>query len=506
MAYGEALGYNFRIGRDQIPQPSQMAEQSITTDPEVGQYDKNDLLANRGKMTQDVYENMSILRNYAQELAKKGIDVTKPDFTQEGGGPEHLAFLKLDAAVKHAANALKNEYTAEQQLRPLQAEGKIRYNQDADFSRLYAQNPDNYYSTAPLENVREANIRGRQNTYTPQDQARINSEIAREASQIDQQVAQGVLSQQEGELQKSYLVNNAYGTPASAFSDGGGAGRQAKSMIPLFERVTNQTRGAFEPTDAKPIIIRGKNFTASNSLSGDNFGEQQIEKEDKLGNRTLVTVPKKIKRTLKDKQGNVFLQYEDPDLDIEQVNNIAPDEVFRRLVESNSGKYGGTAALPMFYEELRKKGLLGDNRTVGSNTVFGETTPEIARQTIPDNPATERKLALVKSDFEKLADPNSNFGQQKVNTRKGTMVFKYDEDEGVYLDNFDDFGLAKKPTHIVYNDFLTYLQDAGFFDAVNSNFNKSEPKISVVDFDSKWKSLKSGESLTGPDGKKYIKK
>jgi len=483
MGYGDALGYNFRIGRDQIPQPSQMAEESVTSDPEVGQYDKNDLLANRSKLTQDVYENMSILRNYAQELAKKGIDVTKPDFTQEGGGPEHLAYLKLDAAVKHATNALKNEYLAEQQLRPLEAEGKIRFNQGVDRSGNYMQNPENYYSTAPLENVKEANIRGRENSYTPQDQARINAVIAREAEQIDEQVRQGYLSKEAGNLQKSYLVNNAYTTPASAFSDSGRGSGKNDFQIGLLRKYTNLSQGVWNPGTYTKKVIDGKVYLINEDGRGDSVGKYQAGVDS---NGNPVIKDKIVKWWRLDPATNqVEIEFTDNKIPSEIVSNKSGDAVTRDFVSSNP-KYG---SVDKFMETARNQGLLDSTGSLINSTLMPLNADQIKNQVSQLGKESSEKVEGVRTahvdQLKGVKDPFLFFRNNSTNfkTPDGDLIVgKHRGKDLYYIDNWKDFyknADESEFTKLSSDKVVQILTELGAYEDVMSQKASEVKKINL---------------------------
>ena len=461
--YMSALDYE--IPREFISRDEQQPQQEqVEPSSELGHVeDPNHPLASRGKLTSDYYNNYAQLDQYAKHMAKDfGIDVFKPDYSQEGGGEAFQLAHKLQANVMYAANALKNEFSAEKERRKQIEEGKLLRKHGVDYNNTLAySNDDNFIPTQALPGVNEANMRGREDTYDSQSSARINAVITQQGAQIDQLVQSGQLSPEEGQLQKSYLTKNAHKLSVSQLTDDGGSGGKiAKSMIPMFERVTNITRGVLD--DGRDTIVRGKHYLASPALSGDNYGEIQIKKTDKLGNESQVKVPKIIKRVLKNSQGDVYFEYEDHDIPIEKVSSSNPDEVFRRLVESNSGKYGGQGSLPQFYEELRKKGYLQEDRSVHPGTVYGQGSVEKA-QVKPQASGFDKVLEFDKNRFAGLESGKSD--KVVADTPKGQYVFKFDPDRGVYLDNWKDFG-SKRIDNISYDEYLKMMDKAGYHEGL----------------------------------------
>lgn len=501
-------GLDYEIPQNFISRDSQSPQQEeVNPSNDIGPIeDPNHPLASRGKLTSDYYNNYSQLEQYAKSMAKDfDVDVFKPDYTQEGGGHAFQLAQKLQANIMYASNALRNEFSAEKERRKSIDEGKLLRKHGVDYGNTLAYSNDaNFIPTQALPGVEEANKRGAEDTFDPQSSARMNKLVQEQSDKIDALVQSGQLRPEEGQLQKSYLVKNAYKLAPSQLDDGSGHGKTAKSMIPLYERVANLTRGVFE--NPKDVVVRGKHFLASDALSGDNFGEEQLPKTDKMGNETLVKVPKNIKRLLKDTEGNVFIEYQDPNIPLEAVSSNNPDEVFRKLVESNSGKYGASGALPQFYDELRKKGYLREDRSVHPGTVYGEGTVEKARVT-PSNP----KLQVV-LDFDKKRFNELNSGKIEdivASTPKGDYEFGNDEDHGIHLKNWKKLGFPKRVDHLTYDEYLNLLDQVGYHQQFVEQFkgNKSIPKSSPPPYDpGKWKSLKSGEKMTAPDGSILTKK
>lgn len=439
------------ISRDQ----GQLQQPAVEPSSDLGKIDDPaHPLAARGKLTSDYYNNYSQLSQYAKSMAKDfGIDIFKPDYTQEGGGHPFQLAQKLQANIMYASNALRNEFEAEKERRKSIDEGKILRKHGIDYNNTLAYSDDNnFIPTAALPGIAEANKRGAEDTFDPQSAARINQQIQAQAGQIDQLVQAGQLTPEEGQLQKSYLVKNSYKLSPSQLTDEGGNGKAVKSMIPLYERVTNVTRGAFD--NGKNAIVRGQQYLASDVLSGDNYGDYNTTRTDKLGNETVAKVPKIIKRLLKDSSGRVFIEFQNHNIPLEEVSNSDPAEVFRRLVESNSGKYGGVGALPAFYQELEKKGYTDQSRAVHPSTVYGEGTAE------KTNPRPESAQVKAILDFDKKRFNELEGGKIKdfyADTPNGKYHFKYDEDKGVSLENWKNLGFKSKIDNLSYEEYLNLM-------------------------------------------------
>lgn len=455
-------------------------------------------LAARGKLTSDYYNNYAQLEQYAKSMAKDfGVDIFKPDYTQEGGGHAFQLAQKLQANIMYAANALRNEFGAEKDRRKSIDEGKLLRKHGVDYNNTLAYSDDNNFTpTAALPGITEANVRGREDTYDPQSAARINQQIQAQSAQIDQLVQSGQLSPEEGQLQKSYLIKNTYKIAPSMFDDANGHGKPVKTMIPLYEHAANITRGAFD--SGKDKVVRGKHYITSDVFSGDNYGEVQLPKKDKLGNSTMVEVKKKIKGVLKDSSGKVFLEFEDPEIPLEEVSSQNPDEVFRKLVESNSGKYGGAGSLPAFYDELQKKGYLRQDRTVHPGTVYGEGTVEKTNV----KPKYQDYLDFLMKEDKKVYDSTENGDEFEKTAPTGKLKFKRTDKKGLYLENWKEFGYTKQPDHLDYDSYQNVLDDQGYHQAFIDKLNRNATSSPANSSTAKSKTITSAQlkSFIGKPG------
>lgn len=205
-----ALTYNMTF-----PQQGETQQGYVQPPPaevELPQYG-NDPLASREKLTSDYYNNMGLLRSFAQDMAKKGINVFEPDYSQDGGGLAFQTQQKLQANLMYAANALGNEQKAEQQMRPYLAQGQTRLAPGVDPNQGMAySDPNSFIPTRLPAGVEETNQRLAQETNDPQSQERANQLLNTQIQKLDNQVAQGLMRPEEAEYYKQQLVPNAWRT------------------------------------------------------------------------------------------------------------------------------------------------------------------------------------------------------------------------------------------------------------------------------------------------------
>jgi hypothetical protein len=208
MERGQLGALNYEIP---LNQPSQMAQRAIQGGQAQGyDFELPDKLAVRKEKTAKLLNNYALLKNFIKSMSDQGIDPFTIDYSQDDGGLPYQTLLDMDAGVRFAAQELANEYQAEEQLRPLEARGDIRFNQGVDpTSQLAYSDPNNYYSTDPLPFVDQANQRLNTPTYTRGDEQRFNQAYFNpNIAQIDNMVAQGMMSPEEGEFQKANLQKN----------------------------------------------------------------------------------------------------------------------------------------------------------------------------------------------------------------------------------------------------------------------------------------------------------
>ena len=188
--FGNAAALDYRMDFPQ--QQGQYAPPPVAQQQQVDvpQYDK-DPIAVRGKLTSDYYNNMGLLRSFAQDMAKKGIDPFTPDYSQDGGGLAFQTMQKLQAGLLYAANALGNEFKAEQQLRPLIAQGAVRPEQGVDLNEGMAySDPKNFYATSLDPIVTQANQVLGDARYTQGDSNKLNQTVRDPRIQYFQQQIQ----------------------------------------------------------------------------------------------------------------------------------------------------------------------------------------------------------------------------------------------------------------------------------------------------------------------------
>lgn len=478
MELGQIGGLNYRM-TPRGQQPTQSQNSRYIEESEIeGNEDLKDLfddpLAVRRDRTRNLFNSYALLKSLMKDAESKGINYSTPDYSQEGGGLAYQAFLEADAGVRYDANLLKLEREKEKMIDEARLRGDARIVQGYDpTTQLYTNNPNAAYSTKPLPFLDQANKFSDEDTYTQNDEARANETYYDAAyARIDEMERSGQMGKDQADLSRAYLQRNLSKTPYQSLIAGDKAETakdkaNAKSLMTLFQRVTNHSRGAWTDGTYQNKIIQGVPYAVSADLKDERYGETQIEKTDSNGNTSYVTVPKIIKATLKDAEGNVYFQFQNPDIPWENVSDTSPDEVTRRLVESNSSKYGGTGSIPILYNELEKAGQLSSNRSVKPNVVYGSEAVEQTKKARPNIPGWSRIEEHYKNEFNRLQDPNSTLSVIKVKGRDGKDYnFTFDSDDGVMLKNWKELGYTdqNRLKDISFEQYLDVLDRIGAWD------------------------------------------
>jgi hypothetical protein len=466
MAVGS--GYNYEINPLMIGQPQvapQVPPQAAATAQAAVE---NDPLALRGKMTSDYYNNYGMLQSFVKDMMSKGIDPTVPDYSQEGGGMPFQLFHKLQAGVLYAANALSNEFKAETQMRPYEAQGLVGVKQGVDRNGLYSQNAENWYSTQPTYATQELNRRLGQNTDTLRDQNALNAEIAPYLQQVDQQVAAGILSPEQGEIQKQSIMRNVYTTKLFAPRDPRDSpGFKYAGNLNLLQKYTNLGQGVWGKEASQPMEINGKVYVVNTEGQGDILG-RYLAGQDSNGNP--IYKDKVVKQWRKDPDsGQVFIDFTDPNISPVDASSLTGDALAMQFI-SNNPKYG---SVDKMNEAMAAVGV-GNGLGGSVNEIFmPPNADELRNQSNESAKAMSERIKVAKENIKKelsdLENPLTGWSyvtytlpdkrQVVIGKHKGTK-------DKFFIDNKDevkrDFEI-NKTDKLDYEQVLSVLSQIGYF-------------------------------------------
>lgn len=361
MAIGQSTGLNYEINPF-IPQQAAQAPGQ----PSVGAYQPpglpDDPLAVKEGYTEDLFGNYALLKSFAEDMARKGIDVFQPDYSQPGGGLPFQTYMKLDAGVRYASNKLRNEQKFQEDYQKLAMENKARLAPGFDQSKeFFTDNPDAVVSTQPTYAERSLNERTAQTYETKGATKEINDQVQAQINIIN-------ADESRSDAQKQQDIQNIHRavTRPTVFNPNTGRGgvqpedivgraeiiRQIKGGITTRDQgALNQLRVATGVEDvmyvddgerygievfmkgAGPAFIDlsgGRGSEEINSLISKTTGQKKIGNEFLLGINTNVDLPPSNSKQVMDGIKSVAAN---------MIDNGPDSEVFPKLQKlANEGK------------------------------------------------------------------------------------------------------------------------------------------------------------------------
>jgi hypothetical protein len=475
MERGQLGALNYRMsfpGQQQVDPASQAAvQQQQGGDPY--QYELPDKLANRQAKTKQLIERYNNLKSLAAEFERLGEVWDRPDLSQDDGGLAYQTILAADAGVKYAAQELANEAAAEQQLRPLEAQGKIRFNEGVDPTQDIAySDPSKYYSTDPMPFVDEANRRLNTPTYTTRDQNNFNQAyLDPNVQRIDQMIASGQMSPEEGAFQKANLQRNVAQTAYQQLIQGNKDNDKNSKygyQLALLRKYTNLKNGVWPEGAYNKTTVNGKVYLKNEDGKGDVLGKYTAN-PDKNGNP--VSKDKIVDAWLKDPQtGKVYVKFTDPEIPMEELSNQSGDAITRTFVSNNS-KYG---SVDKIMEAATAVGLMDEKGSSVDQMLMPQNFQDIQSGVRNSGTAAsarvEQEKANIKSKLKGIKSGAILYANgDAIPLPDGRIMevarHKYSGGEPRYfIRNYDELGLPEQPENLTEDEVIEYLsEDYGYF-------------------------------------------
>lgn len=472
MAIGQSGALNYEINPFQQAQAPQAQVPGGIAPPDTAEIPQNSRFANREKVTAELFNNYKLLDSFAKDMARKGIDVFTPDYTQEGGGLPYQTFLKMDAGVRFAANKLANEQKAQEKFIELAWQNKAGLAPGVSMSNAdLAGDPSQVVSYEPMYATEEANRRLAQQTDTRFASNAVNAGVMNPAiARIDAMIQAGQLSPQQGAIEKSKIFANTPNPPVFQPRADSGAENKTQGSLELLKAITNQAAGNWTPGTFEQKIIGGKRQQVSTRFSGEKLGDQQIIKTDKLGNEVPVTVPVIIKDWIRDPStGAITIRFTDEAVPDKTVDAHTGEEIATSIIASNP-KYGGSAAVPELFAKAKELGFLDETNKLIPQTQI--TNPEIGKLNVEKTP-TDIYLEQSRADIDAaIANTDEKIASFKIPT--GTIKVDKNEDLGLHIYNWKQLGFPSQPTNLTPDDIYNYLDEFGYF-SKNAAALKGQP-------------------------------
>lgn len=458
---GQLSGLNYRMT---FPEQQAYGAQPVVQQQqvEVPEY-SNDPIAVREKLTSDYYGNMGLIRSFATDMSKKGINPFQPDYTQEGGGLAFQTMQKLQANLMYSANALGNEFKAEQQLRPLIAQGQVRPEQGVNLNQGMAySDPNNFYATSLDPIVTQANQELGDARYTQGDSNRLNQAVRDpRVAYFQQQIQKDPNNATYYQRQIDALLTN---TPQTAYQQLiPRSGRGNSPEVEVLKKVTNLAQGVWPEGTFSMTTRGGKALLENKTYAGEVMGE--YEGTDAKGNPKVYK--KILKRWLKDPQtGEVTAEYTDPNIPKEVTSNTTGD-VYAAALITNNPKYGDAAKM---YSSAREMGLLDDTSSARNEALISQDADTIRQagqqKASQAGQVVGEKYDVVKNELQKLSAPlfGNNWKTYSLPDGRELQIAKHRNGTQYYIKNWEELGYPSEPKNLPLSDALKYLDDFNYFD------------------------------------------
>lgn len=490
--YGQAGALAYEIPQRFLQSPGGGAQGSPQSIPNQGSAQpsggKGDLLAEREQLTDDYYNNYGTLDSYAKDMAKKGINVFEPDYSQPGGGEAFKTFQRMQANVLHSANALKTEFEMEKETRKAEAEGKVRMEPGADRNGLYYSKPENFYSTALSPGVLEANkMLGDQ--FGTQGEADKANTTVRDQQLFHLKEVKKTLekegkstTQVDNDIHALLTATNINPALAAAFTRASKSGSGAKYDTSIFKKMYNIGSGSWAPGTytVKPHAGAGAVWEFD-ELKGDNYGTYRD-----TSNPEKPVLKEKIIKDLyaNPKDHKVYVRFQDSAIPDEAIDDPYH---FAREVISNNAKHGDFArTMRAVYDEG-----MGDEESGGVNpsVVLDPNTMNYQNEMFKQMGEKNKGVEQVQNTQKKLLRELEGgwFAKsQPFATPKGEVDVKK-KGKGYSITNGEDFWPDAEPeeyNNLTEDQVIKKLNSLGAYDSKIA-IPTAEGKVLVIAPDGK---------------------
>lgn len=394
----QAGGLTYNLPQRQFAQQQAQPVMQQEAQPQGGSpFDipMGDDLAFVENLTNNYYTSYGRLKDFTETMWKDyGVDVTKPDFTQPGGGLMHDTFLRMDADLRMAANDLAQEKKIREEQRRAVLEGRAvyapGYQEEAQLARTLAP-MQRVIPTNLLPDVEEA-VRGVSNKQynTPQEAQRAFATLKPLIDKYTALVQTDPTNAPFYQRQIDALRQPTYSLPDFAF-------RQTARQLATSQEQSNYL------TMAKKIANDWKgNWTEGVTYEYDPILKEQVavvvpETGLMLGKATVdgkKEVDKIVKRYVKGSDGAVYAEFDNPKIPRERLDTKTTDEAVTTVISRNP-KFGGEKAIN-FLNQFRGTAGTYDITDLYERPEEYQQIVQQAQETTKDLPAKQQTLANIK--------------------------------------------------------------------------------------------------------------
>ena len=406
-----------------IPYPKQRAqpEQAMPQQPEQSpwQTPMGEDLAYVENLTSNYYNAYGTLKDFTTTMWKDyGVDVTKPDFSQAGGGDLHQAYLAMDAELRMTANDLSQQKKSTEERDKLQAQGKlvrgtyvdsatgktISYDPTKELERQFGpegQKISPYVSTELNDTTLKAIEKAQQTYYDTGDVEEANRSLQPIKEEYARLMEDDPYNKEYYQRQLKAIMKATKTTPAIAFRPP--SGTPPTDYTTLYKEIVSNAQGAWQggyttgEREGQAVAIRAGN--------GMNYGKVQIVENGKKQEYEAIA-----ENYVRYPDGKVYVEFTNKKIEPQRIDNLSADKVIIPLLQNNA--LGGKESLEYFLENYQKS----PSGTVDVTQIIpSQTLSELKRTTEESAKSGQAQLdALRKLVIEKTKPSEGTFASGAV--------------------------------------------------------------------------------------------
>lgn len=441
-------------------------------------------------LTSNYYNSYGRLKDFTNEVwSKYGIDVTKPNLGEVGGGQLHKAYKNMEAELMMASNDLAQQREFEKKMSELEAQGQVlrRSNYDPNSQLAGREQEAPYMSTQLLPEVEDAlTLLDRQYT-SKEEAARATKLIDPLRSKLQNLIKTDSRNAGFYQRQLDALHDAGYGVPPGAYDDllrqGSLKNKRIQGATETYKmgrKFNSDMSGFWNPDRVEYKTVDGQSVATVKPETSLSFGFYSTK--DPKGN------DRKIEKLLdyyyQDSKGRVYAKFDNSTIPDERVDNKSADEKVRIIYENNP-RIGDAAKWSQAGEVLRT-----EYGNVDESSLYEPTELETLsgnREKIISGVANKDRLL---QDTKKKLNDDINTGTD-ISYTVGDNNFKFKPHKlgsGFYLTKEEYTKLTgKKPKtsseyeHLTADKIIQLLDEAKFFDTVlNSPIKTDKPKSKFI--------------------------
>lgn len=369
-------------------------------------------------LTNNYYNAYGRLKDFTETMWKDyGVDVTKPDFSQPGGGLMHEAFMKMDADLRMTANDLAQQKKRTEEMAKLEAQGKVVrgmlptgevYDPTRMLERQFVDaqgRPVSAYVSTDLEDrTLKAIERANQEYYTTGDANAANAAIKPIKDEYTRLIKENPYQAEYYQKQLNAIMDAQRKFSSAMLTADSKAkfatqGEQAKYLT-MARKIANDWKGNWTQGvtyEYDPVLK--EQVTVVTPESGLMLGKATVDGKE---------VDKIVKKYVKGSDGAVYAVFDNPKIPRDRLDTMTTDEAVTTVLSKNS-KFGGEKAVNYLNQFRGTEGTYDAADLYPDQQEYQQIVTQ-AQAIRKDLPAIQEALASVKANISKRMPVSGQLG------------------------------------------------------------------------------------------------